>query len=212
VAIANGSSDNEPRSGDGANASRHTVLLVDDDFDILEMFGRVLKREPYQVELAAGAQAALRILDVRPVSVIVSDERMPGMLGTELLARLQAQYPETVRVMLTGQASLEVAQRAINDGQVFRFLTKPIEPRILIRTIREAIAERELRTECSPGLPRARREAAERQTLESQWRGLTHVERDASGAVVLPDVTEDLEAVVREVEAPRAPQTRRGSF
>jgi DNA-binding NtrC family response regulator len=210
VAIANGTSGNAPRDAAEATASRHTVLLVDDDLDILEMFGRLLKREPYHVELAAGAQAALRILDVRPVSVIVADQRMPGMPGTELLARLQGEYPETVRVMLTGQASLEVAQRAINDGQVFRFLTKPIEAATLIRTIRDAIAEHELRTQCSPALPRARREAAERQTLESQWRGLTRVERDASGAVVLPEVTEDLETVVREAEAPTLAKRRRG--
>jgi two-component system, probable response regulator PhcQ len=196
VTSGNGSHAREQRDAD-ESAPRPAVLLVDDDIEILEMFGRILRREPYPVELAAGARAAFRILAVKPVSVVVSDEQMPGMPGTEFLARLQAEHPETVRIMLTGQASVAVAQRAINDGQVFRFLTKPIEARDLVRVIREAIAEYELRTQCAEDLPRARREAAEMRTLEKQWRGLTRVERDASGAVVLDDPDTDLEAIAR---------------
>jgi two-component system, probable response regulator PhcQ len=209
VTIGKGSNGRERRAAEEP-AHRPTVLLVDDDLEILEMFGRILRREPYHVELAAGARAAFRILAVRPVSVVVSDEQMPGMPGTEFLARLQAEHPETVRIMLTGKASLEIAQRAINDGQVFRFLTKPIEARDLTRTIREAIAEQELRTQCADDLPRARREAAEMRSLESQWRGLTRVERDDSGAVVLPEPETDLEAVAREVAEATSTPGRRG--
>jgi two-component system, probable response regulator PhcQ len=209
VTNGNGSYGREPRE-DEESPRRPTVLLVDDDLEMLEMFGRILRREPYHVELAAGARAAFRILAVRPVSVVVSDEQMPGMAGTEFLARLQAEHPETVRIMLTGQASLSVAQRAINDGQVFRFLTKPIEARDLMRMIREGVAEHELRTQCADDLPRARREAAEMRTLESQWRGLTRVERDASGAVVLTDPDSDLEEIARELAEATSTPSRRG--
>jgi two-component system, probable response regulator PhcQ len=207
VTIGNGNG-RERRSAEDS-APRPVVLLVDDDIEILEMFSRILRREPFDVELAAGARAAFRILAVRTVSVVVSDELMPGMPGTEFLARMQAEHPETVRIMLTGQASVTVAQRAINDGQVFRFLTKPIEARDLVRIIREAIAEYELRTQCADDLPRARREAAEMKTLEKQWRGLTRVERDASGAVVLDDPDTDLEAIAREAAEALTP-VRRG--
>lgn len=199
------------RPGSEGGAPDPTVLLVDDDPDLLEMLDRVLRREPYRIELAADGQQALRVLDAQKVkvAVVVADERMPGMTGIELLEHLQTAHPEAVRIMLTGQASLELAQRAINDGQVFRFLTKPIEPRDLIRVIREALAEHDVQAELSPALPRARREAAERRTLETQWRGLTHVERDASGAVVLPEIEDDLESVVREASQPLRPVPRR---
>lgn len=184
----------------GAAAERPLVLLVDDDVEILATFRRSLRAEPFDLILASHAAEAFRILLERRVAVLVADEGMPGMAGTELLERAQQDSPHTVRLILTGQASLDVAQRAINAARVFRFLTKPLRADALAGHIRDAIAEYELRRRHAEDAPRAEREAAARRALESRYRGLTRVERDPSGAVVVPEADTDLEAALREAE------------
>lgn len=178
----------------------HLVLLVDDDREILELFRHMLRRESYEVEIARTAMGAFDVLATRRVSVVVADEGMPGMSGTELLARIQLEHPEIVRVMVTGQVSVEVAMRAINEGNVFRFLTKPVCTAELIETLRGAVAIRQERDAFANVEPRARRQRSEIAQLESQWQGLTHVERDASGAIVVDEAGDDLAEVLREVE------------
>jgi two-component system probable response regulator PhcQ len=181
---------------------QHTVLLVDDDREILELFRHMLRREPFAVETARTAVDAFNVLASRPVAVVIADERMPGMSGTELLARVQIEYPETIRMMVTGQASVEVAMRAINEGQVFRFLTKPVRTTALVSTLREAIDAWEAQHDHGGPLPSAQHRLSEMERLESEFHGLTHVERDASGAIVVDDEDADLAEVLREMEAP----------
>jgi len=121
---------------------RPTVLLVDDDPRVLDGLTRVLHREPYRLLRAGSADEAAAILEREPVDVIVCDEQMPGMCGTEFLARVARNYPEVVRIVLTGEPSLEVALRAINEGRVARFFTKPCNEIDLALTIREALERR----------------------------------------------------------------------
>lgn len=180
---------------------KHSVLLVDDDFEILEMFRKLLRREPYQIEVAAGAPEAFEILAQKRVAVVVSDERMPGINGTELLARVQLEYPDTIRMMLTGQSSVDVAMRAINEGQVYRFLLKPVRASELGSAIRDAMNEWELRHATESSLDREQRREAALAELEDQWQGLTQIERDDSGAIVVPEAGHDLENALREAES-----------
>jgi len=101
------------------------VLLVDDEPAVLEGIQRLLRKQ-YEITLATGPQAALDAIDpARPFAVVVSDMRMPGMNGAELLSRFYERTPDTVRMLLTGQADLDAAISAVNDGHLFRFLTKP---------------------------------------------------------------------------------------
>lgn len=116
------------------------VLLVDDERYVIEAFRRALSSAPYEVELATVGEDALRRLERGPVDVIVCDENMPEMRGTDLLAAVRERFPRTVRVMMTGDSSLDSAVRAINDGGVFRFLRKPCEVRELDACIRDALA------------------------------------------------------------------------
>jgi response regulator RpfG family c-di-GMP phosphodiesterase len=105
--------------------SNPRVLLVDDEPAVLEGIQRLLRKQ-YDITLANGPQAALDAIDAtRPFAVVVSDMRMPGMNGAQLLARFYQRTPDTVRMLLTGQADLDAAISAVNDGQLFRFLTKP---------------------------------------------------------------------------------------
>ena len=131
----------------------HRVLLVDDDPHILSDFKRQLKGK-YQVETAGSGEDALqRIEKEDPFAVIISDNRMPGICGIELLSRVRTSSPDTVRIMLTGHADLETAIDAVNSGYIFRFLTKPCPPEILAKAVEAGIeqyqlimAERELHT------------------------------------------------------------------
>jgi len=114
------------------------VLFVDDEPQILNGFRDILRKEPYDLLLASSASEALLLLSQHQVDVVVSDERMPVISGSEFLERVRRGYPGIVRIMLTGQASLEVSVQAINDG-LYRFLGKPIPSQELCRVIRAAL-------------------------------------------------------------------------
>jgi response regulator RpfG family c-di-GMP phosphodiesterase len=101
------------------------ILFVDDDEHVLGTFRRTLSKH-FDVQVALGPEEGLRMIaEQGPFKVVVSDFKMPVMDGIELLARIKEQSPSTVRVMLTGFADLEAAIAAVNEGHVFRFLTKP---------------------------------------------------------------------------------------
>ncbi|HEX7551981.1 MAG TPA: HD domain-containing phosphohydrolase, partial [Geothrix sp.] len=129
----------------------HRILLVDDEANVLQGYQRVLKK-PFDLEVALGGPEALEILDRRgPFAVLVADMRMPGMSGLDLLAEARARYPDTTRIMLTGNSDQKTAMDAVNHGQVFRFLAKPCPPEELelalhagIRQHQLVVAEKEL--------------------------------------------------------------------
>jgi len=122
----------------------HTVLLVDDEPNVLAGLARVLHKESYTILTAQSAEEAARVLETASVDVIVTDEEMPGMSGTEFLARLAAELPDTVRIVLTGRPTLPAALRAINEGKVYHFFTKPCNEIDLAITIRRALEYRDL--------------------------------------------------------------------
>jgi FixJ family two-component response regulator len=127
------------------------ILLVDDEPLVLVAFHRALCTE-FHVEMAVGPDEAMQKLENQgPFAVLVSDFKMPVMNGVQFLAYVGRCYPETVRIMLTGQADLNAAMAAVNEGHVFRFLSKPCPATILARTLEAALdqyrlitAEREL--------------------------------------------------------------------
>ena len=102
-----------------------TILLVDDEPHVISALTRTLRNSPYQLLTAGSAAEALKIMETTKIKVIVSDEMMVGMRGSELLAEMQKRFPHTIRILLTGNATLESTMRAVNEGQVYRFLTKP---------------------------------------------------------------------------------------
>lgn len=118
--------------------SEQAVLFVDDEPRILCGFRDALRKEPYALLTATSAALALDILATTPVDVVVSDEQMPIMTGCELLERIHRAYPDVVRIMLTGHASLAISIQAINDG-LYRFLSKPLPPEELCQILRAAL-------------------------------------------------------------------------
>lgn len=119
------------------------VLFVDDEDHILQSIKRQLRKR-FEIETALGGDEALDVLKRNgPFSVIVSDMRMPGIDGVELLTQVRDLYPDTVRMMLTGNADQETAIEAVNKGQIFRFLNKPCPTATLVTSI--ALAQRQYR-------------------------------------------------------------------
>lgn len=176
------------------------VLLVDDEPQVTRSLRLGLRNEPYEVATASSGHEALALLAGRPVDVVVSDERMVGMQGSELLARVRQLYPSTVRIILTGQASLAAAVRAINEGEIYRFLQKPCSADELRVTIRQSLEHLELMRTARRLLQTNRRQTRVLAGLEETMLGITQVKRDESGAVVIEDDGEqhDAEALMKE--------------
>jgi FixJ family two-component response regulator len=122
------------------------VLLVDDEPAVLEGIQRLLRKQ-YEITLAGGPEAALEAIDpARPFAVVVSDMRMPRMNGAQLLSRFYERAPDTVRMLLTGQADLDAAISAVNDGHLFRFLTKPCPHEMFAPALAAAVEQHRLIT------------------------------------------------------------------
>lgn len=123
------------------------ILFVDDDPLLLAGVQRHLRPHVAHLAVAEGSKAGLeRVANDGPFAVIVSDLRMPGMGGIEFLAHAKAQAPETVRIMLTGFADVETAIQAVNEGAVFRFLTKPCPPETLLGAVKAGVEQYRLIT------------------------------------------------------------------
>lgn len=117
-----------------------TVLFVDDEPNVLRAYERNLRTTGWEVLTALTAQLGLAVVETRPVDVVVSDERMPGAVsGTDLLRMVRRLHPTVMRILLTGETSLEVAARAIQDGLLYRYLTKPVKTGELVTTIGMAL-------------------------------------------------------------------------
>ncbi|MEJ5375009.1 MAG: HD domain-containing phosphohydrolase [bacterium] len=138
------------------------ILLVDDETNVLSALERRL-RSRFRIDTSSHPLEALeKVKAVGPYAVVVSDLRMPEMNGTQLLRKIKELSPETVRIMLTGYADLDTAMEAVNEGNVFRFLTKPCPAEVLERTI-------------GAGLEQYRLVRAERELLEQTLKGSIRV-------------------------------------
>lgn len=119
--------------------AKHTILCVDDEIDNVDALERLFRKK-YSVLKATSGEQALQILDQNPgVSLIITDQRMPEMTGVEFLEKTVENFPEIVRILLTGYTDLESVIAAVNKGQIFRYITKPWDPVDLLNTVDHAV-------------------------------------------------------------------------
>jgi DNA-binding NtrC family response regulator len=178
---------------------QHKVLFVDDEPSVIKALKRAFHKESYEILTADSAEEALEILERESVDVVVSDEQMPGMTGCELLAIVCKRFPDTIRIILTGHASLEVVIRAINEGQIYRFFTKPWNDVDLAITIRQALQQKDLIEESRRLLKTARHQSTILQELEKEHPELTSVRRDVSGRILVEDEDYDFDALIEQM-------------
>jgi two-component system probable response regulator PhcQ len=178
------------------------VMLVDDEANVLSALTRALIDEPFEIITANGSTQALELMEGKTIKVIVSDERMVGMQGSELLAEVKRRSPQTVRILLTGHATLDAAMRAVNQGEIYRFFLKPWDDMQLRFALMSAIEKYDLEEENRRLLATVRNQALEIRVLERRYPGISRVQQDESGTFVLPDIAEDeLNTIIEECEA-----------
>lgn len=115
-----------------------TILIVDDDHDVLTRMEHMLRNEGYRILIAHSADEALNLLASHSIGVVMSDEIMPGMRGSELLRVVHNMYPNTVRILISANADRDAIITAINSGAIFKFMNKPVDQTELKYNLRDA--------------------------------------------------------------------------
>ncbi len=124
-------------SEDVRGEEQGALLIIDDEPEVLAALQRYFRRK-YAVRIATSAEEGVRVLKESPVNVVISDQRMPGMKGTEFFRKIKEEHPDVVRMILTGYSDIDAVIAAINDGNIFRYITKPWNPEELDGIVREA--------------------------------------------------------------------------
>lgn len=119
--------------------NKPAILFVDDEKNILASLKRLFFAEDYEILLAGSAVEALEIVKSRDIQIIISDQRMPAMTGVEFLVKAAVSLPDSIRIILTGYADLNAAMKAINEGRVYKFITKPWNDEELKLVVRRAL-------------------------------------------------------------------------
>ena len=152
-------------------ATKHPILVVDDEPDILFSLRALLRRD-FEVHTAEGGAQALEVLRRHPVHLVMTDQRMPEMTGAELLSRARGERPEAIRIIFTGYADLKAVIDAVNRGEIYRYLTKPWDPDDLVAMLHEVCDHYEALVERDRLLREVRDHIAEGRALpEGQDRG-----------------------------------------
>ncbi len=177
------------------------ILLVDDEHSIVRALTRALKQAfpgALLIESCNSGADALELMHGRRFDVIISDLRMPGMGGMELLEKAATLQPDCVRMILTGTSDFGTAQQALNGFGVYRYLTKPWETEDLIQHVGGAVkhgqlvrAQREHAMAWAASQGSVSAQDVERQRLESMEPGITMVEWDEDGCLVLPPLNDN---------------------
>jgi diguanylate cyclase (GGDEF)-like protein/PAS domain S-box-containing protein len=127
-----------PSEHEGGTQQAQTLLIVDDDVNVLSSLHRLFRRDGYKILTAETPAEGFELLALHRVQVIVCDQRMPVMSGTEFLSKVKEMYPETIRIILSGYTGLEAVLDSINRGAIYRFYTKPWDDTQLRDNIRLA--------------------------------------------------------------------------
>lgn len=167
---------------------KDTILLVDDEANVLSALRRALIDDPFDVITASSGIQALKIIESTEIKVIVTDERMIGMQGTELLAEVKCRSPYTARILLTGHATLDAAMKAVNEGEIYRFFTKPWDDTQLRFALRSAVEKFDLEAENRRLLATVKDQAMEIKILEKRYPGISRIEKDSRGIFILPEM------------------------
>ncbi len=123
---------------------KYRVLFVDDEENVLKAMLRIFRQENYTLLTANSGEKALEVLEKEPANVIISDHQMPVMTGADLLRKIKELYPQTIRIMLTGHADVNAIMGAINEGAVYKFITKPWNDEDLRLTVSLALEQYDL--------------------------------------------------------------------
>ena len=166
------------------------ILLVDDEVHVVNALRRALMDEDYDIIAAYGGEEALELLSKHAVKVIVCDERMPGMSGAELLSIASRKHPQIVRILLTGYATLENAMKAVNEGEIWRFFTKPWSDLDLTLAIRSAIEKYDLETKLRQMMALVRTQHLALKDLKQSTPNDMPLQKTEDGSYFMPELSD----------------------
>jgi len=171
---------------DSPAAPLPVVVCVDDDPEMLAALLRTLRKMPIELISTCEPAQALAWVGERDVAVLVSDYEMPMMNGAELAAAARRTRPETVRVLMTGRQTLDTAVDGINQGEVYRYVQKPFDPKRMVQVVTEAIERHRELVSVSGERDRAVRRERIVAELESEHPRMTQIVREADGTYIVP--------------------------
>jgi serine/threonine-protein kinase len=181
------------------NATKPSLLLVDDEERILRSLG-MLFRGQYRVQGTVNPQEALALVEREPVHVIVSDQKMPTMRGADLLRQVKERSPKTMRILLTGYAELDAVVASVNEGEIFRYVSKPWDAAELRTTVDQAAQIAQALFEMPPA--ESAPAAAARAVTAAEM--VPHSPASAEGILVIEDDAEVFK-VVQSLVGPSQP-------
>ncbi len=161
------------------------ILLVDDSQNVLNALKRTFKIEDYKLFFAKSANEALTALKENDIDLIISDENMPEVSGTELLKIAKSQYPSVIRMMLTGLADFEIVKNAINNGEIYKFFNKPWDDFELLLSVKYALNQKKLEEENNKLKNSLREREKYLRELENDYPGITKKKLSLDGAIIL---------------------------
>ncbi len=161
------------------------ILIVDDEENVCNALRRSLRKEGYEMFFAHEPSDGLELMKHTPIDLVLSDHLMPNMTGLEFLKLVHDRYPDCVRMMLTGHADMQTAISAINQGEIYRFLTKPWDDTELKVTLFLAFEQLDLQRENRRLLATVRRQHDLIQELEREYPGIGAISRDEDGAIII---------------------------
>lgn len=164
---------------------QRTILIVDDEEQVLKALNRSLRKENYNIFSAIGGEEGLKLLEMREFDLVMSDQNMPVMDGVTFLQKVKAEQPDTLTIMLTGENDIQVAMKAINEAGVYKFIMKPWDDDDLKITIRRALESLDLTKERDTLLERVKSRDTLLKNLEKEHPGITQVDKDADGYLIL---------------------------
>jgi DNA-binding NtrC family response regulator len=178
----------------------HRVLVVDDEPQIVDVLKSFLESENYEVFAAASAEEALVLLKEHVIDVIISDEAMPGMSGTTFLGIVRSEFPDTVRILLTGLTDFDTAINAINIGEIYRFFTKPCNFKELRATLKQAIKQKNLIFETKRLLTAYKQQTAILKQLEKRFPGMTKIDKTRTGSIIIEHSSDDFDSFFEDLK------------
>jgi len=170
------------------------IIILDDEEGVLKALKRSLRNYGWHLLTFTDPEAALNVAATQEIDLVISDYRMPAMDGVTFLKELMAIQPDSFRIILSGQADMDGVLAAINQAEIYRFITKPWNDSELAFTIEQALTYRRLLLENRRLADLVRKQQVqldyqktELDRLEIESPGITRVEFDADGAIVLDD-------------------------
>jgi DNA-binding NtrC family response regulator len=179
---------------------QHRILVVDDEPQITDVMKQFLEMEDYEVLAAGSAEEALGMLRENVVDVIISDESMTGMSGTTFLGIVRSEFPDTIRILLTGLTDFDTAINAINIGEIYRFFTKPCNFKELRVTLKQAIQQKDLINETRRLLVAYKQQSAMIRQLEKRFPGMTKIDKTRTGSIIIENESADFETFFADLK------------